>query len=440
MSSSRPGNADGEIAIEVRSVSKSYRLGSNTSLYDTLAALGPAIARMAKHSLGIAPASRETFMALRDVSFSVNHGEIVGLVGNNGAGKSTLLKIISRITPPTSGSIRISGRVGSLLDVGTGFHPDLSGRDNIFLNGAILGMSRHDIVRHFDEIVDFAGVESFIDTPVKRYSSGMYMRLAFAVAAHLDSEILLVDEVLAVGDVNFQNKCMDRMSSISKSGRTILFVSHNLSAVQSMCHRVVWFDRGHIAADGPPHKVLDAYLKNAAGEEGQAHRFWPDKDQAPGDESFSVRRCAVIPEGGVAGDPVSIGSPFDIEIEYWNGTPDADLNVTWLIHNSEGIMLFNAGNWKISPRRRVGYYVERCRVPADFMNDGTYFLTLEIIKSGAVFKQFPRILRCELLDSDNGRNGWYGEWHGAMRPRLAWDVEERGDDVSREADRHHERS
>ncbi len=260
------------IAVKVEGLSKQYRIGKQESyrtFRDTItSALTAPARRVAGLLSGNASAAAnltETIWALRDINFEVKHGEVVGIIGRNGAGKSTLLKILSRITEPTEGTIDIFGRVGALLEVGTGFHPELTGRENVYLNGAILGMSRDDIRRKFDEIVDFAGVEKFIDTPVKHYSSGMGLRLGFAVAAHLEPDILIVDEVLAVGDAEFQKKCIGKMSDVAGEGRTVLFVSHNMAAVQQMCTRVVWLDKGTLVNDGAVHETLKYYV--TAGQE-----------------------------------------------------------------------------------------------------------------------------------------------------------------------------
>ena len=252
----------GDFSIRVRGLSKSYALGAPQQRADTLYELLTASLARPFRRGSRAAASGEMFRALDDVSFEVQPGEVIGVIGRNGAGKSTLLKILCRITAPTVGHVEIRGRLASLLEVGTGFHPELSGRENIFLNGAILGMRRHEVARKFDEIVAFAGVERFLDTPVKRYSSGMYVRLAFAVAAHMDPQVLVVDEVLAVGDAEFQKKCMGKMSEVASGGRTILFVSHNLSAVEHFCRRGIYLHKGRIAAEGPIDHVVAAYSKS----------------------------------------------------------------------------------------------------------------------------------------------------------------------------------
>jgi len=252
----------GQLAIRVEHLAKRYQIGANRERYrtlrDTLASLASAPARLLKGKQTPDP----FIWALNDINFEVHHGEALGIIGRNGAGKSTLLKILSRITRPTRGRVEMYGRVGSLLEVGTGFHPELTGRDNIYLNGAILGMQRSEIERKFDEIVDFAEIEQFLDTPVKRYSSGMYMRLAFAVAAHLEPEILVVDEVLAVGDVKFQKKSLGKMQDVAHSGRTILFVSHHMDAIEALCNRCLLLDHGRVVNEGNPHSVIEAYLED----------------------------------------------------------------------------------------------------------------------------------------------------------------------------------
>ncbi len=282
--------ATGNLAVSIKGVGKSYRIAHNQVSHFTLA---EAIIHRIKHPRG--NVSRETFWALRDVSFEVNDGEVVGIVGRNGAGKSTLLKVLSRITPPSEGEVKLYGHVGSLLEVGTGFHPELTGRENIFLNGAILGMRRSEIEKQFDAIVDFAGVEKFIDTPCKRYSSGMYVRLAFAVAAHLRSEIMIVDEVLAVGDAEFQKKCLGKMHDVASSGRTVLFVSHNMQAVRLLCTRGVVLRRGGVAFDGDVQGAVNAYLASFAAEE--IADINPDLRPGSGEFRFSRVWC----EKGVYG-------------------------------------------------------------------------------------------------------------------------------------------
>ena len=306
-------------AISVEHVTKKYRLGAIGS-----STLQEDVSRWWAGLRGRPDPSRKLreehhprlveneFWALNDVSFDVKEGEVVGIVGHNGAGKSTLFKILSQVTAPSSGEIKLRGRVASLLEVGTGFHPDLTGRENVFLNGAILGMTQAEIRRNFDAIVAFSECEKFIDTPVKRYSSGMYVRLAFAVAAHLESEILIVDEVLAVGDAEFQKKCLGRMRCIGQQGRTVLFVSHSMSAVARLCSRAILFRDGEIALDAPVEQVADAYL--ASAHAGKPLREWPDVASAPGNDT--VRLLAVRVRGGDnIASAIDIRSPISVEVE-----------------------------------------------------------------------------------------------------------------------------
>ena len=257
---------------------------------------------------------KNTFLALDDLSFDIEPGQAVGIVGGNGAGKSTLLKILARILPPTSGRAELHGRVGSLLEAGAGFHPELSGRDNIFLAGALLGMKEGEIRRRLEEIVEFSGVGEFLDSPVKHYSSGMYMRLAFAVAAHIEPEILLVDEVLAVGDAQFQKKCLQRMETLSQSGQTILFVSHSMQAIARLCQRALWIDRGKMRMEGPVAEVVASYLKEGQANTGE--RVWPDGPHAPGDECVRLRRVRVASADGATAAGINIGEDFFIEFTY----------------------------------------------------------------------------------------------------------------------------
>src|SRR6185369_5415883 len=272
--------------IKATNVAKQYQLGSSQNSFVTLRDTLSEVVRAQLKRLR-ANQNAGTVMALRDVSFEVNAGEVLGIIGRNGAGKSTLLKVLARITEPSAGRIDLYGRVASLLEVGTGFHPELTGRENIHLNAAILGMTRAEIQRRFDEIVAFSEIEDFIDTPVKRYSSGMYLRLAFAVAAHLDPEILLVDEVLAVGDARFQRKCLNKMQAIGDGGRTVLFVSHDMSAVTRLCPRTILLDGGRVLRDGSSHEVVGAYLSSDLGT--TAAREWPDLTRAPGNDIVRLR-------------------------------------------------------------------------------------------------------------------------------------------------------
>jgi lipopolysaccharide transport system ATP-binding protein len=376
--------------------------------------------------------SREQYIwAMQDVSFEVAQGEVLGIIGRNGAGKSTLLKLLARITKPTSGMARIRGSVGSLLEVGTGFHPELTGRDNIYLNGAILGMKRSEIERKFSEIVEFSGVERFIDTPVKHYSSGMSVRLAFAVAAHLEPEILLIDEVLAVGDAEFQKRCLGRMEEVGAEGRTILFISHNMQAVTRICPRVIFLDSGRIVHDGPSHDVVRTYLDTGLGT--SAAREWSSPADAPGDKVVRLKSIRVRSNGDVS-DKVDIRHPVDIEVEYWYIDPDQRMRPAVGLHfvNEDGIKLFVSSEvarseWK---RPRVkGKTRVRCRIPGNLLAEGQVFVHLVISTPSPhvnhlALQDLVAFHVVDLQESGSVRGEVTGTWRGVVRPQLEWTAED----------------
>jgi lipopolysaccharide transport system ATP-binding protein len=351
-------------AISCELLSKKYAIGRR----ERYRALRDVIAEtVARPFRGSRKEKAGLIWALKDVSFDVPEGKAVGIIGRNGAGKSTLLKILSRITKPTQGNVRVRGRVGSLLEVGTGFHPELTGRENIFLNGAIIGMRKAEIVRKFDEIVAFAEVEKFLDTPVKRYSSGMYVRLAFAVAAHLETEILVIDEVLAVGDVAFQRKCLGKMGDLSHSGRTVLFVSHNMQAVRSLCSEAIWLEQGQIKAAGSSAKVIEKYLDVASRNETSR-----DLNTAlaamPADPAFRMNYIS-LEQDGITAATVLSGKPLDLVLGYtlFRNTPGFHICVRVL--DVEGTMLIETihnGHSEELPVVAAGDYVSRVSFPADF--------------------------------------------------------------------------
>ena len=416
--------ADYHQAISIEGVTKRYRLGGAdaSTLREAISFGGTRLmsAMTGRSKKGPLSESDQTFWALKGVSLAVEHGEMVGIVGNNGAGKSTLLKILSRITPPTEGSVRFRGRIGSLLEVGTGFHPELSGRDNIFLNGAILGMRRHEIAKRFDEIVAFAETEAFIDTPVKRYSSGMYLRLAFAVAAHLDADILLVDEVLAVGDVAFQKKCLARMSDVAHTGRTVLFVSHNLTAVQALCQRTIWLDKGLVAADGETRDVLSRYLRSSSGFGSSTNREWP-AGSGPVANGIELRRALIFPTGGKPEDPIDVKSNFRLEFQFASKASVAAINLSIQLVDEQGVLIFDAGPQEEPKPWAKGLHTMGFEIPCDLLNDGAYRFGLEIYEGGQTILQLPELLTLDILDSDVGRHGWFGKWAGVIRPQFRWD-------------------
>jgi ABC-2 type transport system ATP-binding protein/lipopolysaccharide transport system ATP-binding protein len=349
-------------AIELEAVSKRYRLGEGIGLASSVReALDAAV-----HRRGRRPSKQEIW-SLRDVSLAVGQGEVLGIVGRNGAGKSTLLRIVTRITEPTSGVSRTRGRVGSLLEVGTGFHPELTGRENVFLSGAILGMGRRRIERRFQEIVSFAGVERFVDTPMKRYSSGMQLRLGFAVAAHLDAEIMVVDEVLAVGDAEFQGKCLAAIAEIGRSGRTVLFVSHNLEAVVRLCPRAIWLEKGRVVGDGPSQEIIDAYL--ASGSRTADTATFPPRPDAPA----HLESIAVLDPRGRPGSVFASHDPFTIELLLDVRDPRPTLDFSVILHDQRGLRILDhpRSDHISEPLERPGRYRARLTVPA-FLPTGQY--------------------------------------------------------------------
>jgi lipopolysaccharide transport system ATP-binding protein len=364
--------------------------------------------------------------ALFGISLKIPPVGATAVLGRNGAGKSTLLKILSRITEPTTGRVELRGRVGSLLEVGTGFHPELTGRDNIYLNGAILGMQRAEVQRKFDEIVAFAEVEKFIDTPVKFYSSGMYLRLAFAVAAHLEPEILIVDEVLAVGDVQFQKKCLGKIGEVAGRGRTVLFVSHNMAAVLSLCSRALLLQRGRLVADGPADAVVSGYLKQAS--EALAEQVWNDQASAPGNDSVRLHQARLRGLGGSVATELNIRTPFELEFVFWNRQAEAKLNLTVQLYNEQGALVFASASvlepeWHGRPFP-AGLFRSRCQVPGDLLNSGMHRAELLVVRDeGTVLYRHEDILVFDIQDAPEMRGGWHGAWPGVVRPNLRWETE-----------------
>ena len=408
--------------INVENLSKLYYLGNarHNSLRDTIAGFF----RSSRE-----PAKNRELWALKDVSFEVSDGETLGIIGRNGAGKSTLLKILSRITRPTGGTATIRGRVGSLLEVGTGFHNELSGRENIFLNGAILGMRRLEIERKFDEIVAFSEIEKFIDTPVKHYSSGMYMRLAFSVAAHLEPEILIVDEVLAVGDVSFQKKCLSKMREVGQTGRTVLFVSHDMQSIARLCSRAIWMKDGQIGADGAAGDVISDYLHEQS-QKG-AEKVWETPETAPGNEIVRLRRARVCDESGKTAPSVDIRRSVEIELTYdvLRGGKVLVPNVHF--YNEQGVCIFVSHDWNSRYRtepRAAGTYVSRMRVPGNFLAEGTIFVTAAVSTylPFEVHLQERETIAFSVIDSlegDSMRGDYAGVLPGVVRPALDWKTE-----------------
>lgn len=414
--------------IRVENLGKEYRIGMRRSAYKTLRETLVEAARSPfRRLLRREPQERRRVWAVRDVSFEINAGETVGIIGRNGAGKSTLLKLLSRITEPTTGRIELYGRVGSLLEVGTGFHHELTGRENILLNGAILGMGRAEITRKFDEIVAFSEVEKFIDTPVKHYSSGMYLRLAFAVAAHLEPEVLIVDEVLAVGDARFQRKCLDKMQVVGQQGRTVLFVSHNMAAITRLCQRTILLDEGRILCDGPSHQVVATYLSSGLGT--TASREWPETSTAPGNEVVRLRAVRVRTEDGQTTEAVDIRRPVCLEVEYDVMEGGHLLIPNFGIYNEEGACVFLTHDtdptWR-RVERPIGRYVNTALIPGNFLSEGSFVVGVAIsqhVPSVKIHVHYGDAIAFQVIDNlqgDSARGDFGGPIPGAIRPLLDW--------------------
>jgi ABC-type polysaccharide/polyol phosphate transport system ATPase subunit len=403
-------------AVKVVGAGKWYRLGSEMShgalLYEKLGGMLRVPFRRARHrrSADGGDPGEEGIWAVRDVSFELHKGEALGLIGRNGAGKSTLLKLLSRITLPTHGRLELRGRIATLLEVGTGFHPELTGRENVYLNGAILGMSRSDITRRFEDIIAFAGVERFVETPVKRYSSGMYLRLAFAVAAHLEPDILVVDEVLAVGDAEFQSKCLRRMESVEREGRTVVFVSHNLDAINRLCQQAVWLDGGKVAAVGPAHEVIDAYLG------AQVSRDFAAREHQEG--PIALEDVTVTDLAGRSLDVFRRDRPFVLEMRYTIRTPVSGLDLTAALLNTRGVEVLNE-HWSDTCPERIGdpgRYVARLEVPA-ILNAGDYVVAVWFGTAYETFIWEAAVRRFRLEGDVKTRP------HRAIALGLPWQVE-----------------
>jgi lipopolysaccharide transport system ATP-binding protein len=425
-----------DLAIRAEDLGKRFRIGMTQDSYRTLrdslseAAKAPFRAFRSKSRNSNRGNSISTIWALKNVSFDVHKGQVLGIIGRNGAGKSTLLKILSRVTEPTEGMVEIHGRVGSLLEVGTGFHPELTGRENIYLNGAILGMKRSEIERKFDEMVAFSEVEQFIDTPVKRYSSGMYLRLAFAVAAHLEPEILVVDEVLAVGDAEFQRKCLGKMSDVAQKGRTVLFVSHNMSAILRLTEEALVLDRGRLVMRAPTQQAVDYYLTSGFAQTGE--RIWTD-DEIPAEAApFCPISLKLFDSRHIVVDTLRSVEPATIEVEYALDAPITGLRVGVYLMTTRGEQIFTTfdtdshENFERYSVRPAGRYVSRCVIPADLLNEGRYILGLNA-SSFRVRRYFQDEYALTFSLDGTGAPGmqWPEPRLGPLRPRLEWQIEER---------------
>jgi len=415
-------------AIKVENISKRYKIGTAPGkfkygmLRDQIMAIPDALFNRNK-------AAEENYIwALKDVSFDLEEGQVLGIIGRNGAGKSTLLKVLSRVTEPTTGIVTVRGRVGSLLEVGTGFHPELTGRENIYLNGAILGMKRGEIEKKFDEIVDFSEVEQFIDTPVKRYSSGMYLRLAFAVAAHLEPEILVVDEVLAVGDAEFQRKCLGKMNDVAAQGRTVLFVSHNMSAILRLTQEAIVMQKGRLVMRGSTTDAVDHYL--ASGQSQAGERFWDPQEIPINAEPFTPLSLRLTDMKGSVAENVRSVEPLTLEMRYRLSAPITGLRVGFYLSTIRGEYVFTSFDVdepeefeKLSVRQ-AGSYVSKCVIPGDLLNEGRYLIGVNASSFG-VKRYFmdENALSFSVDPSAAPGMQWAEQRQGPLRPRLKWTIE-----------------
>lgn len=415
------------IAIIAHNISKQYRLGevgTGTLSHDLNRAWAKLRGRedpflkIGESNDRSTKGGSDYVWSLKDINFEIEKGDAVGIIGRNGAGKSTLLKLLSRVTKPTTGHFEVQGRIASLLEVGTGFNPEMTGRENIFLNGAILGMRRQEIKRKFDEIVDFAGVERYIDTPVKRYSSGMYVRLAFAVAAHLESEILIVDEVLAVGDAEFQKKCLGKMGDVSKGeGRTVLFVSHNMAAVRNLCQNSIVLEMGKIVFRGNTDKAMDFYTN--IDREIKSKINW-EKESAPGNDSGQI----ISIEAKSAAIDFYIEEEICIETVFSNAVKGQTLNISISLFDSDDVYILSSPNLH-RIKYKKGLHKSTCYIPKNLLNTGRYYLTVLLVgENFQILAQVNKVIAFDVSEIGLNRGQYFGAWRGAVRPILNWKNEE----------------
>jgi len=422
--------------IQIENLMKEYRLGvigHGTLAHDLQswwarvrgkldpnAKIAPMLAGQEKQIDG------DRFCALRDINLEVKQGEVLGIIGKNGAGKSTLLKILSRVTAPTRGNIKVKGRIASLLEVGTGFHPELTGRENIFINGAILGMSKYEVKKKLDEIIEFSGVSEFIDTPVKRYSSGMYVRLAFAVAAHLEPEILVVDEVLAVGDAEFQKKCLGKMGDVASQGRTVLFVSHNMSAITRLCGRAILIDQGQLVANGDAREITNLYLAGASGMGGGG--AWKQGAGLECGEGFKLVEVRLLKADRSPVSVLEVSEPLKVEVHYRVEKPGMCFRVV-LLFFTEGSNVFSTMEPTESKREQQGLYVSSTRVPQHFFAETDYTVTVSIFTTRgskqryALVKDAVRFQVYDAMRGNSARGDYAQNFSGLVRPKLDWHLD-----------------
>lgn len=416
-----------EVVLEVENLYKMYQLGTigtgsfrqELQRWWTIGVLKKEDPFFLKHADGKSAEHNKSILALQNISFEVTRGEAIGIIGSNGSGKSTLLKIISRIVRPTKGTVRGKGKVSSILEVGTGFHQELTGRENIYISGYILGMSKTEIKQKFDEIVAFSGVERFIDTPVKRYSSGMYVRLAFAVAAFLEPDILIIDEVLAVGDADFQKKCLGKMKEVSQAdGRTILFVSHSMQAIKNLCNKALWLNQGKLQVFGDAGTVVNKYLSST--QHTKFKQGWNTPDEAPGNEWIRIKSVELVPHLEDPEAPLDIRTPLTIKFGFWNLQENIELSAGLLLFTLSGDCIFDLPSPTILTYK--GVIEGQCTIPGNFLNDGSYYISLNFVKDTSVpLFDFDQCLSFDLQDY-RGNIQWYGKWWGAVRPKFPFSL------------------
>ena len=410
-----------ESVIEVENISKLYKLGkigTGSLKKDLQQWWKKSILKRHEPYFDSPVATKENnqdLWALKNVSFDVKEGEAIGIIGSNGSGKSTLLKIISRIVQPTEGVVKGKGKISSILEVGTGFHHELTGRENIYISGYTLGMNKEEILRKFDEIVAFSGIEKFLDTPVKRYSSGMYVRLAFAVAAHLEPDILIVDEVLAVGDADFQKKCMGKMKDISnKNGRTILFVSHNMQAVTNLCNNAIWLKDGKLIANGNASEVVEKYIGSLKHDNNET--MWDEEHAAPGNDHIRMKSFQIRPQSDKADAYITVRTPIQLDVEFWCNMDDCNININVILWSENRECVFNMGSPTIKAEKSV--LALKTIIPGNLLNNGNYSLSLEVVKNvSSTIHEFSNFAAIEVEDVRENMT-YFGKWPGIIRPEI----------------------
>lgn len=417
------------IAIRVSRLSKQYRIGARQRRHTTLAeAIADGLTTPIRRLRG--GDDQNVLWALRDIDFEVRRGEVLGIIGHNGAGKSTLLKILSRITKPSAGYAEVWGRIGSLLEVGTGFHPELTGRDNIYLSGAIQGMTRQELNRKFDAIVEFSGIDRMIDTPVKHYSSGMYLRLAFSVAAHLEPDILLVDEVLAVGDVEFQQRCLAKLQETIANGHTVLFVSHNMAAINSLSARTLWLEGGVLRGDGPTSAIIARYLDSSAAPMGE--KRWEQSPTAANVDEYRLIAMRVRDGSGRVSAEIDETEPITIEVEYAILRDLPYCRVGIVVTNSDGVELFetyDSDDAKYGGRRETGQYLSQCTIPGRLLKAGRY--SVQVVAGVFGIKNFAAVANAisfTVVETAALKSLEKTGRRGVIDPQIEWtvDVAEKG--------------